>query len=646
MMRTAWQRLTPIALAALSAVAASVVVPPPARAAEYRLNTQAEYDVRPDAGRVDVRVTAAMTNTTPDPDGQFSVFSEVKFAIHDLAADVVASDADGALDVTVAKEGGVNVATVALREDLRFEQTADLTLGYRLVDSETAQQRIRPSVVAFAAWGFGTASNVTVRIPAGYEVSIDGDALTASVGGDGTVLRSGHVSAPAGWLALVTATAPATYTTLTASVPLEGGTADLHVRAFADDEAWGERTLDLLERALPIMESRLGIPYPHVGPLLVTEAVSGGTGDFGEEASDGEILVAYDQPPFTALHQVAHVWLSDSMVADRWIREGIASQLAATAGAALDVAPPYDPAAQLAAREAGALPLATWAEAAPGPQESYGFAASWALADEIVAAAGWESVAAALQRTAAGIGPYDPSNADVAPVEVPLVPLDSRGFLDQLESIAGVDLATRFAELVLSPEDVQLLPDRAEARAALADLTAAAGDWGVPQPILTAMRSWSFGDVGPSLDAARDWIEQRDRLVAEMEAVGLAAPSRLREAYRTHGGREEAVAELEREQVVVAAYGAALDGVNAPRSLLERLGLLGGESPDASLRLANTLFADGDLSGAAAAIRDADALAANAEMSGGLRIASAVAAVLLAVALIVILLRRRSVPAS
>ena len=82
---------------------------------------------------------------------------------------------------------------------------------------------------------------------------MDGDALTAEA--DGT-LMSGPIEAPASWLAVVTALGPADYTPFPATVPLQGGTADVVVRAFADDPDWGEATLDLAVEALPILETR------------------------------------------------------------------------------------------------------------------------------------------------------------------------------------------------------------------------------------------------------------------------------------------------------------------------------------------------------------------------------------------------------
>ena len=248
-----------------------------------------------------------------------------------------------------------------LREGVRFEETVELDLTYTLADGDDPQLRVRPSVVVFPAWGFGTTSEVTVTVPGGFEVRVDGDPMTEA---DGSLV-SGEIADPSQWLALVTAIRPAEYTTFDATVPLAGGTADLQVRAFADDEAWGQRTLDLVERALPLLETEIGLPYPQVGALVVTESVATDASGFGESPSAGnEILIAFDQPEFTALHQVAHIWLSADLIESRWIREGMASDVAARVAAALDVPPAFDPVAQATALQAAAFPLDTWADSA------------------------------------------------------------------------------------------------------------------------------------------------------------------------------------------------------------------------------------------------------------------------------------------
>jgi hypothetical protein len=612
-------------------------------AADYELVTLARYDVRVADGEVGVQVELDFTNTTPDPAGQFSVFEELKLAIHDQAERVTARDEEGALDVAVEVENDVNVATVTLRDGVRYEETATLELSYVLPDTDAPQMRVRPSVVVFPAWAFGTAGEVEVVIPAGYEVRVDGDALTE----EGGTLVSGPIDDPTAWLSLVTAVRQPSYPEFESAVPLAGGTADLIVRAFTDDATWGERTRDLMIDALPRLEEAIGLPYPRIGPLVLTEAVATDGSGFGEEATGGtEIMVAFDQPPFTALHQAAHVWLTPALVEARWVREGLASAAAADVARQLELDLPYDPAERTADRAEAAIPLDAWAVGADAATEAFGYAASWAFVEELAETVGPEALRVVLARTAGSIGPYQTGTVEPEVpsdgVAAPTVALDTRGFLDQLETVSGRSVTDRFAEVVLTDADIALLPARADARTAFDALVEAAGTWGAPDPVRSAMTAWEFDEAQARMAEASEWLVARDALLAELEDVHLPAPKRLEQAYRSYGGGAEAYDELDAERSVVSAYAAAAETVNAERSVIERIGLAGGPDPSAHLSLASGEFAEGELRAAMDAIEQAERVVASAATAGWVRILSALLLAVLVLAMAVFLVRRRS----
>lgn len=590
----------------------------PARAAEYELDSVARYDVHPAERDVAVTVSIEFTNTTPDPDGRFSVFDELRLAIHDEPADVVATDGSGELDVEVDETAGVTVATIDLRDGVRYEESVEVELGYRIVNG-AADARIGPQLVSFPAWGFGTSSEVDITIPPGFDVRVDGDALTMD--GNGT-LTSGPIEDPTAWLALVTALGPAEFTELDASVTLDGATAGIVVRAFADDPEWAEATRDVIVRALPLLERAIGIPYPLAGHLVVTQGPGEGVG-FEPVPSPSEIIVAHDQPPFTLVHQLAHLWISEPLVQARWIAEGLASDHAARVADELGIAVPYDPADEAERLADSAEPLDAWTITSDSAVDAYGHARAWQLVSDLRAEVGEDAIAAVLARTVASIGPYEgpDTGTPAAPQTTPRHPLTSRTFLDQLEAVTEADLAPRFEAAVFSDADGALLPARAAARDAFDALVEAADGWGTPDAVRAAMTEWRFDDAARLIDAADAWLRRRDVLAAEMERAGLSRPDRLIQAYRAYGGGPEAVDELEAEMAVVDAYAAAADRVNQPRSFLARLGLVGGADPAAELDRASGLFADGDLRGAVASIEQAQRLADTAETSGLARVA-------------------------
>jgi hypothetical protein len=635
--------LAPALALAWIIISAAPGLPPTATAAEYRMRTRAEYEVQPDEGRVAVSVRVTFGNTTPNPDGQFSVFEVIDLALQPGATEVAARDSREELTVTETERDGYVQASVRPRRPVRYRDEVSFTLSYVLRDGAASGTRIRPSLVAFPVWSFGTRGEVTVSVPGTFEVSVAGDVLEARRGSEGWILESGDIRDPTRWVAQLVASGSGGFDVATRPVPLRSGTVDLQVRAWADDAAWGRRTLRLAADALPLFEDALGLPYPGVGPLVVEESVTGAA-DLPDEASaDGtRILVGYDQPPFMLLHQLGHAWMTPDLVADRWIVEGMASWSAARAAEELGVEVPYEPRRRRAVLADDRFPLVSWgAGEATAAQDAYGYVASWAVMREIVAAVGEEAFRSAWARIAAGVDPYAPvAGEGGAPPAAARDPVGSRALLDHLEAVSDADLAALFERWVLDRDTAALLHERAEAREELARLLDAAAGWGAPDPVLTDLGAWRFAAARQRIDETHEWLSGRDRLVAAAEEAGLSLPQRLRDRYRTGGGSTEARTELEAEQAVVDAYRGALDRAVGERGLLERIGLAGGDDPDALLRSANAAFAEGDLRAAADAIEDAATRLEHARTEGLVRVVAALVVVVALVALAWTVLRR------
>ncbi|HLE88447.1 MAG TPA: hypothetical protein VI733_00160 [Candidatus Limnocylindria bacterium] len=589
-----------------------------ARAAEYTMETVARYAVVDGAAAIEVSVEAVFTNTLPDPPGQLSGFDRIDFAVHPGASDVRAQDATGPLGVEVEERDGFEVVSVKARARVRYNASVSFTLSYRLTDDAATGVHLRPQVVKFPVWGFGTSGEVAVELPAGYAVDIVGEPLTAAAEGGATRWASGPIADPSAWLTVVTASRPAEFATYSQSVALASGTADLQVRAWVGDEAWGERMLALLVRALPVLEAEIGLPYARFGPLVVTEAVFGEPASAAPASPSAEILVAFDEADFTVLHQAAHVWIGEQLAAERWIREGLASHVAARAAAGLDVPLPYAPADRAIELADHAFPLVEWgSEPSTHGADAYAYAASWAFVDRIGTTVGEAHLFQAIGRIAAGIGAYDPPDTAGNPSGLPGAPVDTRRFLDQLAVVSGVDLGDAFGDLALGPAAEVELVHRAGARDGYEQLLAAAGDWGAPDPIRAAMTEWRFADAAPAIAAARAWLAERDELIARIAAGGLATPDRLRQRYVIGGGGPEATAELNAERVVVDAFNEVRSRVNAPRWPIEAIGLIGTDSPESRLGEASVAFTAGELTIAAETL-DALLLQLNRANSDGL----------------------------
>lgn len=620
------------------------LVPPSlANAAEYEMATVADYVVDPGAGAIAVTVAVTFTNTLPDPPGQISAFTHIDLAIQDGASAVAARDSAGQLPVDVQARDGVQVASVTTRSQVRYKSSVSFTFTYRLSDGAAPDLHVRPAVVKFHAWGFGTSSQVTVRLPAGYEALAAGDPMLPDQNATGLVLTSGPIPAPDRWLAIVTAVPPPDYVTRSASVPLATGTVDLQVRAWSDDAAWGDQTLLLLIQALPLLEEAIGLPYPRVGPLVVSEAAGGEMSSDPLPLTNAEIQVAFDGSPFTLLHQAAHVWISDQLAADRWVREGLASHYAGRVALRLNVELPFDPAVRAEALAADRQPLVDWVGAAGSSADAYGYAASWALIDSIASAVGETHLAMALTRVIAGLSAYDPTEADGEGTDGrPFPPVDTRRLLDQLVAVSGSDPSGLFRALAFGPAAVAELQERDAARVGYRRLLEAAGDWGAPDAVRAAMSEWRFDEAQARIKEGSAWLAERDALIAKADAAGLVVPARLRDRYVVSGGGSEASAELDAENALLDAYAAIEERALATRAPLEAIGLLLTDDPRQLLAEAADSFGQGALREAAGKIDRLELQLDRAPSDGAVRLAAAVVLLALVGLGLAVALRRRS----
>ena len=124
-------------------------------------------------------VITSFENTTPDPPGQFSAFEVIDLALQPGATAVTARDTDGPLEVSVGDRATFVAVSIRTRAAVRYEQIVTFTLEYAITDGAADSVRIRPSVVLFSAWGFGTSGTVSISLPDALEVRVDGSPMTA-----------------------------------------------------------------------------------------------------------------------------------------------------------------------------------------------------------------------------------------------------------------------------------------------------------------------------------------------------------------------------------------------------------------------------------------------------------------------------------
>ena len=362
--------------------------------------------------------------------------------------------------------------------------------------------------------------------------------------------------------------------------------------------------------------------------------------------ADQTIQVIFDEPPFTVLHELAHVW-TDHL-------------LPATGGSARDWRRTTPRRSRPSSRSSSVRPqrartklkgtafaLSGWAfDEPPSPErDRFGYAASWALMTD--RRVGW--LRRPLRGRAARGGGHRRVRVTPRRDRCRRARAGARGpRLEKLHRSAGAGQRQGSGRAVGAQH-----PERERHRAASeagggARRVREAGGrgrrLGTPAPIRQRLGAWDFDGAMPLIAEASAWLEKRDALTARLEAWAdrtAAAAGSVRGERRRVRGRTMS---SRRRVAWRRPTGPHSSGRTGGRSLVERVGLLGVPDPSAHLAGANALFAAGDLTGAGGCHRQARRSLDQAATAGWLRIVSALVVLVAVVALLVALASRRVWP--
>lgn len=630
------------------------LAPAPVAAATPKLTIvgAATYDALPEEGRIAVTVHLTAKNHLKNTATRRFFFRTGFITVLPGTSGFKISGGSGKPKVSVSSSTDAYTnLKINLGANLAAGKTTKLDLTYEIRDPGGAPDRpvrISSSLIAFAAWAVATpktpGATVDVRLPTGYGVTVQRGPMTGPTPIDAAheLWSSGPLEDPLAFVADIAADRPTEYEESRREVPLSAGPVTVLIRSWPDDPAWRDRVGSLVQRALPILEREIGVPWPIDGELAVHEALVRTTGGYAGlfDPAQRSIEIAYAAPDGVVLHELAHAWFNGRLVADRWEAEAFASYYAALVAAELGI----DPSAPGLPEEPSdaAIPLNAWRPSGtePAASEAWAYAASLELARAIAARAGPEHLRAVWSKAALGIGAYQPDPAGTEPAAGPP---DWRGLLDLLEDETGTQFADLWRTWVARPDDLDPLAARVGARDAYRRSVATAGEWRLPPAIRQAMRAWRFDIAGELLLAADAVLDQRTRLTASAAAAGVTLPDRLRAAFEGEGGVAAAAAEATAEQATVDAiadaYAARPTEPGLGEQMIIGIGLFPGD-PAARLDLAEAALTKGDLQLAYGAARDAESAWSTAAGAGRSRIVST-ALLLVALALFVGLVRER-----
>lgn len=548
------------------------------------------YDVRPDAGPVTVTWYVELKNNDPQTVYQESglIYYYYNYTIPVLRGATAISafgPSGGVLSVSLEdeEEGPVLGATVRFDRDLFYGQSYSFALSYELPEARSDALLVTPYYVFLPAVGGGDVSSVTVEVPddSAWETTLEPVECTESGPAEYECQMSDYLPVAA----LVEVSKPDALESIEGAVSLAEGDIALSVKYFPGERDWAERILDLATTALPILEDLFGVAYG--GPAEIEIAERGRQGLFGYEGtygcqSDDDCSIGIHPmgEDIVALHEFAHSWTR--VFEERWIQEGLAEYMALQAAERLE--PPVAVVEREPIDSTIELQLDVWRKPiimvnAPDEEkdrEHTGYAKSLRFIQVLVEAAGMEALQA-----------VNLAAAERPEIDQPrYLEMNSRQYLDALEDASRVRLDDQFLEWVFLPGTASILEERRPARERLEELHDAFDQAGISLPfrIDRLVQSWKFGPAQDAMDEADE---------------------------------------------ALAAYGEAVERLDQPRSVFQRIGLL-NKDPDALLVEAVSDFERGDLDGAAGGAREAQGMVDEAGRVGLYRLLAG-AAMLLAV---------------
>lgn len=657
-----------LAVAAASGWLVSPVAVDHVRAAtpDLTIVTNARYDVQPDAHRVRVTLDMELTNHLADTRTKRYYFDHAFLSVLPGASNVKLSwSGAGTPRAGISKQTAAStLVRLDLAERIYSGRSASYRLMFDLVDKGGAASRdvrVGGSVVSFPVWAYATGatpgSTVRVVFPAGYHVEVGAGEIPppATDATGGVVFQTGKLDKPLAFFAYLVADRPGAEVVRTVRTTVGDKPVEVMIRAWTDDAPWSDRVGGLVGRGLPLLQERIGLPWPRDEGLVVHETVSRSTGGYAGlfDPANGQIEVAFDAGDDVVLHEAAHAWFNGALLADRWANEAFASFYGREVATALKV---KSGATNLTPElEAAHIPLNAWGAIGREDHatEGYAYAASLELARAIFERTGPDGLRAVWADAAGRVGAYQPpvpgvgSTATVGggsatPETVDGAP-DWRGLLDLVDAHSSTPNDDLWRTWVARDADLVLLDARAVARARYERILAAAGDWRLPRAIRDGLRSWRFDQTNLLLADASAILDQRNSIASAASASGLAVPDTLRTAFERADGFASATLEAVAERESIARYDSAVAARPTRPDLLENVGLW-GTAPEDLLVEARARFASGDMTGSAAAAGSATAIWSSASDVGRGRIVSLAAllvATLLALVVAAVWIRGR-----
>jgi hypothetical protein len=541
--------------AALLGAGSVAVTATPAQADEGLAESGvARYVVSGQGAPVQVEQVLALTNQRP-PTGSRSYYSTgYSLWLPDGGSNVEATSNGSRLSVWVRKVHGEQFADITFPSRLSYGQSRTIRVTYAIKGAPPrakARGRVGKGYAAFDVYSPGDAGRAIIEVVAPRSMETD-LGLPAEHSDDGdtrtTVAKGGG---PFGLWGGASLRDPDQAAKSTVTV----GSDTFDVVGFPGDSAWSTHIATRLPATIRALEKVSGQRWPSQ-QTTITEDLSGEVYGWAGSYDKGDIKVSEDLDPALLAHELSHAFASYDNLAERWLTEGLAQEMATEISAATTV--PDRPHPTVRAGQDGSFPLADW----PGgfgvatSAEVYGYPASWRAVHALLAGSKPASRPELVRALTTKATVYD------APGEVTTAasPTTWRQAYDLFEVVGG-NTRTRsiMTTWVIGPEDAKAIAARATARAAYAEADRLDGDWSLPRGVRTPMGDWDFPAATTAMAKVRDLAAPALAVQQVAAKAGLDTKD-LRSAYQVADEQYE-------YQQVAAQLGAFLGAARAYESM-------------------------------------------------------------------------------
>jgi hypothetical protein len=483
----------------------------------------------------------------------------------------------------------------------------------------------------------------TVKFPSGSALKVTSDAKGLQTYGSGTITK------PDQFFSCLEATNPAAL----------AGDQQFNLQAWPEDATWAAAIRADLTNDVPKLEDLTGLQMPG-GSISIKEAATSELGEYSGiyNQNTKTATLTEDTANSTVAHELSHIWFNPDLFASEWMYEGLAGYSEKIAGAG-NFTPCTDPGKY---PSTGSANLSSWTYLDINSTKddealaNWDYAASCYLVTKLADAMGPANFKSVLVAASKGQPAYRGGDPTTQAANGQFA-LPATKLLDLIDELGMVPAAVADPDQtqnlfvsygIMSPAQ---LAGRSDARAAYHTLLAAAGHWGLPLAVQSAMVDWDFATAQTAMTTATKILALRDQITKTLPGFKQdgAKLETLFESAKTTADLESVLKIAQAQADAASKMSEATKLKDGSHNVLQAIGLIGTDlaAPMAQANTDLTQAKSADASASAQKVIDR----VNGSTGLGLLRIAVLLGLLLALALVLLLrwrLRRRgaAVPVS